>query len=122
MDAQELQEPKKVLKIWIKNLNKIVNKVNHTKLSMIDMKPKDETKLGTLLLDKCIKRKLSYMKMGYIYIHMNLAKNMEIKKDGPRILSGVKMLIDKIKLCNNQVIWSSTIYMMDPTEILCVKN
>ena len=27
MDAQELQETKKVLKIWVKNLNKIVNEI-----------------------------------------------------------------------------------------------
>ena len=27
MNAQELQEPKKVSKIWVKNLNKIVNKI-----------------------------------------------------------------------------------------------
>ena len=27
MDAQELQEPKKISKIWVKNLNKIVNKI-----------------------------------------------------------------------------------------------
>ena len=34
MDAQELQDPEKVSTIWIKNLNKIVNKVNNTVSSM----------------------------------------------------------------------------------------
>ena len=38
MDAQDLQKPKKVSKIWVKNLTKIVNKLNNTVLSMIDMK------------------------------------------------------------------------------------
>ena len=52
MDAQELQNPKKVSKIWVKNLNKIVNKMNNTVSSMIGMKPKDAIKLDTVLLDK----------------------------------------------------------------------
>ena len=34
------------------NLNKIVNKVNNTVLSMIGMKPKDAIKLDTIPLDK----------------------------------------------------------------------
>ena len=40
MDAQELQDPEKVSTIWVKNLNKTVNKMNNTVSSMIDMKPK----------------------------------------------------------------------------------
>ena len=52
MDAQELQDREKVSTIWVKNLNKIVNKMNHTKSSMIDMKPKDAIKLDTAPLDK----------------------------------------------------------------------
>ena len=52
MDAQELQDPEKVSTIWVKNLNKIVNKMNNTKLSMIDMKLKDAIKLDTVPLDK----------------------------------------------------------------------
>ena len=52
MDAQELQDPEKVSAIWVKNLNKIVNKMNNTVSSMIDMKPKDAIKLGTVPLDK----------------------------------------------------------------------
>ena len=34
MDAQELQDPEKVSTIWVKNLKKIVNKVNNTVSSM----------------------------------------------------------------------------------------
>ena len=52
MDAQELQDPEKVSAIWVKNLNKIVNKMNNTVSSMIGMKPKDAIKLDTVPLDK----------------------------------------------------------------------
>ena len=51
MDAQELQDPEKVSTIWVKNLNKTVNKMNNTVSSMIGMKPKDAIKLGTVPLD-----------------------------------------------------------------------
>ena len=51
MDAQELQDPEKVSTIWVKNMNSIVNKMNNTKSSMIDMKPKDAIKLDTVKLD-----------------------------------------------------------------------
>ena len=52
MDAQELQDPEKFSTIWVKNLNKSVNKMNNTVSSMIDMKPKDAIKLDTVSLDK----------------------------------------------------------------------
>ena len=52
MNAQELQDPEKVSTIWVKNLNKIVNKMNNTISSVIDMKPKDAIKLDTVPLDK----------------------------------------------------------------------
>ena len=52
MDAQELQDRDKISTIWVKNLNSIVNKMNSTKSSMIDMKPEDAIKLGTVKLDK----------------------------------------------------------------------
>ena len=52
MDAQELQNPKKVSKIWVKNLDPAVKRLNNTVSSMIDMKPKDEIKLDTVPLDK----------------------------------------------------------------------
>ena len=37
---------------YVKNLNKIVNKIKKTKSSMIDMKLKDAIKLDTVPLDK----------------------------------------------------------------------
>ena len=49
MDAQE---PEKVLTIWVKNLNKAVNKMNNTVSSMIGMKLKDAIKLHTIPLGK----------------------------------------------------------------------
>ena len=52
MDAQELHDPEKVPAIWVNNLNKIVNKMNNTKSSMIDMKSKDAIKLDTAPLGK----------------------------------------------------------------------
>ena len=52
MDVRELQDPEKVSIIWVKNLNQIVNKMNYTKSSMIDMNPKDAIKLDTVPLDK----------------------------------------------------------------------
>ena len=52
MDAQELQDPEKVSTIWVKNLNEIVKKMNNTKSSIIDMKPKDAINLDTIQVDK----------------------------------------------------------------------
>ena len=52
IDAQELQDPEKVSTIWVKNLNKIVNKMNNAVSSMIGMKPKDAIKVDTVALDK----------------------------------------------------------------------
>ena len=52
MDAQELQNPEKVSTIWVKHLNKTLNKMNNTVWSMTGMKLKDAIKLGTVPLDK----------------------------------------------------------------------
>ena len=52
MDAQELKDPEKESAIWVKNFNKIVNKMINTKSSMLDMKPKNAIKLDTVPLDK----------------------------------------------------------------------
>ena len=52
MDAQEFQDPEKVSTIWVKNLDKAVNKMNNTVWSTIGMKPKDAIKLDTVPLNK----------------------------------------------------------------------
>ena len=51
MDVQELQNPGKVSTIWVKNLKKLVNKMNNTASSMTGMKPKDAIRLDTVPLD-----------------------------------------------------------------------
>ena len=52
IDAQELQHPEKIYTIWVKMLNKTVNKLNNIVSSMIGVKPKDEIKLHTVPLAK----------------------------------------------------------------------
>ena len=52
MDAQELQNPEKLSTTWVKNLDKIVHKMNNIVSSMIGMKLKDANKLDTIPLDK----------------------------------------------------------------------
>ena len=70
MDAQELQDPEKVSTIWVKNLNKIVNKVNNTVSSMIGMRPKDAIKLDTVPLDKTYPKETLLPEDGlYIYLY-----------------------------------------------------
>ena len=51
MDDKELQDPANISMIWVKILNKIVNKMNNTVSSMISMKPKDTIKLDNVPLD-----------------------------------------------------------------------
>ena len=58
MDAEELQDLEKVSRIWVKNLNKIVNKMINTKSLMIDMKSKDAIKLNTVPLDKTYREEI----------------------------------------------------------------
>ena len=62
MDAQELQDPEKVSKIFVKSLNKTVKKMNNT--LMIDMKPKDPIKLDTVPLDKVYSKETVRPKHG----------------------------------------------------------
>ena len=70
MDAQELQDPEKVSTIWVKNLNKTVNKMNNTVSSMIGMKPKDAIKLDTVPLDKTYPKETVLTKDGlYRYLY-----------------------------------------------------
>ena len=52
MNAQEIQDPEKVSTIWVKNLNGIVKKMNKTKSSMIDMKPRNAIKLEDVPLEE----------------------------------------------------------------------
>ena len=79
-DAQELQDPEKVSTIWVKNLNKIVNKMNNTESSMTGMKPKDAIKLDTVPLNKAYPKVTVLPEDGLYRIFINLMNNMETKK------------------------------------------
>ena len=52
MDVQELQGHENVPTIWVKNLNKTVNKIINTKSLMTGIKPKDAIKLDTVPLNE----------------------------------------------------------------------
>ena len=52
MDVQELQNPKKKSKIWVKNLDPSVEWLNNTVSSIIGMKPKAAIKLDAVPSDK----------------------------------------------------------------------
>ena len=96
MDAQELQDSEKVSTIWVKNLNKIGNKMNNTKLSMIDMKPKDAIKLGTVQLDKKYPEETVLPKDGlYRYLYQ----------------PGEQHVYQKRRATN--FIWSNNMYRLD---------
>ena len=70
MDAQELQDPEKVSTIWVKSLNKTVNKMNNTVSSMVGMKPKDAVKLDIAPLDKICSKETVLTKDGlYRYLY-----------------------------------------------------
>ena len=71
MDAQELQDPEKVSTIWVKNLNRTVNKMSNTESN-------HQTKL--------IQKKPCYPKKDCIDIFISLANNMETKKDGQQTI------------------------------------
>ena len=64
MHAQELQDPERVWKIWVKSLNSIVCKMDNTKSPMSGMKP---NQLNSILLSqinlKYNLRKKCYLKM-----------------------------------------------------------
>ena len=70
MDAQEFQDPGKVLVVWIKNL------------SGISMKPKDSLKLDFIEIDKPKTYSVEEVLLEYDYtdIHISLVNNMKIKK------------------------------------------
>ena len=52
MDAQELNDPDKISRMWVRNLENTVKRMNNSKTAMIDMKPKDAIKLSNVELVK----------------------------------------------------------------------
>ena len=70
MYAQELRDPEKVSAIWVKNLNKIVDKMNNTVSSMIGIEPKNAIKLDNVPLDKKYPEKIVLPEDGlYRYLY-----------------------------------------------------
>ena len=89
IDDQELQDSEKISTIWVKNLNKIVKKMNNTKSSMIDMKPKDVIKLGTVPLDKTYPEETVLTEDGlYRYLYQSGEQHGD-QKNRQQTLSGV---------------------------------
>ena len=95
-DAQDLQDHEKVSTIWVKNLGPTVKKMNNTKSSMIDMKPKDVTKLDTVLLDKKYPEETALPEDG---LYRYLCELVEQHGDQKRLAT--------------EFIWSKNTYQLD---------
>ena len=81
MDAQELQDSEKVSTIWVKNLNKVVNKMNNAESLMIGMKPKDAIKLDTFPLNKTYPEEYVLPEDGlYRYLYQPGGQNGDQKR------------------------------------------
>ena len=81
MDAQELQEPQTGSTMWLKNFNKIVNKMNNTVSLMISMKPKDAIKLDTVPLDETYPQGTVLPEDGlYRYLYQSGEQNGDQKR------------------------------------------
>ena len=52
MDAQELNDPNKLSRMWVRNLENTVKRMNNSKTAMIGMKPNDAIKLSNVELVK----------------------------------------------------------------------
>ena len=123
MDAQELQDPEKVSMIWVKNLNKIVNKMNNTVSSMIGMNLKDAIKLDTVPLDQTYPEENVLAEDG---LYKNLYQPAEQHGDQKRratdfIWSKNTYRLDRIVQEPGTNAFC-TICRTDPIELLCVKN
>ena len=88
MDAQELQDPEKVSTIWVKNLNKTVNKMNNTVLSLIGMKPKDAIKLDTVPPNKIYSKETVLPEDGlYRYLYQPGKQHGDQKRRATDLIS-----------------------------------
>ena len=122
MDAQELQNPKKVSIIWVKNKDLAVKRLNKTVSSMVGMKPKDVIKLDTVPLDKKISRRDRTTRKWIVRYLYYPGKQHGDQKNEQQTLFGVKIRISYIELYNNQVIVSCIICRIGLIKALCVKN
>ena len=80
------------------NLNKIVNKVNNTVLSMIGMKPKDASKLDTIPLDKKYPKETILPVDGlYRYLYQLAEQHGDQKRGATDLIWGKNMYrLDRI--------------------------
>ena len=122
MDAQKLQDLEKVSTIWVKNLNKNVNKMNNTKPSMIGMKPKDAIKLDTVQLDKTYPEKTVLPENGlYRYLYQPGERHGDQKRRTTDFMwsENTYRLHRIVQEPGNRVLY----YLQDGLiELLCVKN
>ena len=96
IDAQKLIDPEKVSTIWVKDLNKIVNKMNNIVSSIIGMKPKDAIKLDIVPLDKTYPKETVLPENGfYRYLYQSGEKHRDPKRRATDLeTSGEKIRID----------------------------
>ena len=76
--------------VWVKHLNKAVNKVS----SVIGMRPKGAIKLDTVPPGKTYPEETAMSKMDCIDTFIDLEYNIETKEDGQQTSFGVKIGID----------------------------
>ena len=87
MDPQELQDPEKVSTIWVKNLNKTVNKINNTVSLMIGTNLKDAIRLDTFPLDKKYPEETVVPKDGlYRYLYQPREQHEDQKRQATDLI------------------------------------
>ena len=102
MDAQELQDLEEVSTIWVKNLNKTVNKMKNTISLMIGMKPKDAIKLDTVSRDKAYPKETVLPEDGlYRYLYQPGEQHGDQKRQATDLI------------WRTDLIWSKNTYRLD---------
>ena len=122
MDARELQDPKNLSKIWVKNLDPAVKRLNNTVLSMIGMKPKDAIKLDTIPLDKKYPEETVLPEDGLYWYLYQPGEQHGDQQRGAKDLIWSKNTYQPDRIVQEQVIVSCITCKMDPIELLWVKN
>ena len=121
MDVQEFQDPEKVSTIWVKNLNKIVNKMNNTKSSMIGVKPKNATKLDIAPLDKKYPEEIVLTEDGlYRYLYQPGEQHGDQKRRATDLIwsKNTYRLVRIVQELGNRVLY----YLQDGTDRVFVRE
>ena len=122
MDAQELQNPKKVPKIWVKNVEPSVKRLNNTVSSLTDMKPKDAIKQDLVPLNKKYPEETILPKDGlYRYLYQPGKQHGDQKRQTTDLIwSKNTYRLDRVvEEPGNRALY---ICRMDLIELLYVKN